>query len=404
VDAEPSPLARELALPAIVGLVILVAIVVALACSGCRGRVVTVIARRPAPAARAGSPGGSQAIQPARPRAVAPVATRPGSSGLTIPKALGQLIVSGFAGTQAPPTLLQSIADGQLGGVILTGSNIAGGTGQTAALTAALQSAARDGDNPGLLVMTDQEGGEVKRLPGPPSYPAAAMSDPTVAAAQGQATAQALHQAGVNVDLAPVADVARVDGFMAQEQRTFGSSPPQVADAACAFARALAGDGIAYTLKHFPGLGSALTSTDDAPVQVTEPANLIHADDLAYRTCGRDPFALVMVSSASYASLTGSTPAVMSAYTYHTLLPEDGVDAVTISDDFDTPAVSGLQDPAEHAINAGLDMVMYAGSEAAASGAYTQLLLDAHSGGLAIARIQAAARAVLGLKRALGLL
>ncbi len=283
------------------------------------------------------------------------------------------------------------------------GPNTAAGLAQTTALSARLQAAARRGGNPRLLVMTDQEGGEVKRLPGPPAYAAGQMSDPTIAQAQGSATAQLLHQAGVNVDLAPVADVARVDGFMSQEQRTFGTGPQQVADAACAFALALANGGIAYTLKHFPGLGSALTSTDSGPVDVTEPANLINADDLPYRACGRNPLALVMVSSASYASLTGPTPAVMSPYVYHTLMPADRIDAVTISDDFDAPAIAGLSDPAERAINAGLDLVLYARTTASTSSSYQQLLEDAQQGSLSAERVQAAAQKVLALKRALGL-
>ena len=62
------------------------------------------------------------------------------------------------------------------------------------------------------------------------------MGTPAVAGAQGAATAELLRSAGVNVDLAPVADVTRTDGFMTQEQRTFGSSPSSVALAVCSFA------------------------------------------------------------------------------------------------------------------------------------------------------------------------
>jgi beta-N-acetylhexosaminidase len=407
-----------------VGLIVVIAVTVAIASSGSSHRTITVVTRRSAPARSVGAGTGRRRIaaarRPANGRASAQAGARrrrhlssgvalsggtgpSAGSGLSLPKAIGQMIVSGFAGTEASPSILQAVEQGEVGGVILMGWNTAGGLAQTAALTAQLQAAARRGGNPGLLIMTDQEGGEVRRLPGPPDYAAAQMSDPSVAEAQGAATAQLLHEAGVNVDLAPVADVARVDGFMAQEQRTFGTSPEQVADAACGFALALANGGIAYTLKHFPGLGSAITSTDSGPVAVTEPANLINADDLAYRACGRGPLALVMVSSASYTNLTGTTPAVMSPYIYDTLMPADGIDAVTISDDFDAPAIAGLQAPAEQAINAGLDMVLYAGTEASASSSYHQLLEDAQQGGLSARRVQAAASAVLALKRALDL-
>jgi beta-N-acetylhexosaminidase len=200
------------------------------------------------------------------------------------------------------------------------------------------------------------------------------------------------------VDLAPVADVSRADGFMTQEQRTFGSDTNVVARAACAFARSLARSGVAYTLKHFPGLGDAADNTDGVPVAVGEPASEIAADDAPYRKCGHGPLALVMVSSASYDRLTGSTPAVLSPYIYQTVMARDGIDALTISDSFESGAISGRRSPALSAINAGLDMVMYPDDEAASRGAYNLLIQDAKDGTLNRVRVRTAAAKVLALK------
>jgi beta-N-acetylhexosaminidase len=229
------------------------------------------------------------------------------------------------------------------------------------------------------------------------------MGTPAIAATQGAATAELLRSAGVNVDLAPVADVTRTDGFMTQEKRTFGSSPSRVAVAVCSFAHALAQKGIAYTLKHFPGLGDATTNTDGSPVSVTEPAAEITADGAAYRRCGHGRLALVMVSSATYSRLTGGTPAVLSRAIYQTVLPQDGVDALTISDSFESGAIATVQSPALTAINAGLDMVMYPDYESASATAYARLLVDARNGTLNPERVRAAAARVLRLKRNLGL-
>lgn len=328
--------------------------------------------------------------------------SRPKPSNLGVAKALGQLIVARFAGTTPSSSILAAVRGGRAGGIILFGDNTAGGTAATAALVSQLQAAARAGGNPGLLIMTDQEGGLVKRLPGPPDFPASQMSNPAVAAQQGAATADLLRSAGINVDLAPVADVSRVDGFMTQEHRTFGSDPVVVARAACAFAEALSAGGVAYTLKHFPGLGDAYTSTDTGPVSVPASRSLLHSDDAAYRRCGAGSRALVMVSSASYPSLTGSVPAVLSPAAYSELRG-DGSDAVTISDDFQAPALAGQPSPASRAISAGLDLVMYAETEAAAESAYGELYAEARAGTLSATRIQAAAASVLALKRSLGL-
>lgn len=332
--------------------------------------------------------------------APAPTAATP---RLSDPKALGQLIVTSFTGVSATGSILSAIEAGQVGGIILFADNTAGGVGATRVLVQQLQTAARDGGNPGLLIMTDQEGGEVKRLPGPPDRPAAQMSALAVAATEGAETAALLRAAGVNVDLAPVADVAGVDGFMEQEQRTFGTQPAVVASAACAFARALRAGGVAYTLKHFPGLGDAYTSTDSGPVEITESAAGIRADDLAYRRCGAGDRALVMISSASYDNLTGSTPAVLSPNLYTSVLPADGVTAITISDDFQTAAITSQPTPALRAITAGLDLVVYPESEAGAESAYEGLLVDLRDGALSPQRVQSAATRVLALKRSLGL-
>jgi beta-N-acetylhexosaminidase len=316
---------------------------------------------------------------------------------------VGQLIIATYAGTSPPASILGAVRAGQVGGIILMGQNTAGGVASVRAATNELQAAASAGRNPGLLIMTDQEGGEVKRLPGPPDGPASDLAAPAVAHAQGAATAALLRSAGVNVDLAPVADVTRTDGFMTQEQRTFGSSPTGVARAVCAFAHALAHSGVAYTLKHFPGLGDAATNTDGTPVSVTEPAAEIAADGAAYRRCGHGRLAVVMVSSASYPSLTGATPAVLSPKIYRAVLPKDGVDAVTISDSFESGAIAAVQSPALRAINAGLDMVMYPDYESTSAAAYARLLADLQAGALSPHRVRAAAARVLTLKRNLGL-
>ena len=139
------------------------------------------------------------------------------------------------------------------------------------------------------------------------------------------------------------------------------------------------------------------------PVSVTEPAAEIAADGAAYRRCGHGRLAVVMVSSASYTSLTGATPAVLSPKIYRTVLPQDGVDALTISDSFESGAIAAVQSPALTAIKAGLDMVMYPDYESTSATAYARLLADAQTGALNPQRVRAAAARVLELKRNLGL-
>jgi beta-N-acetylhexosaminidase len=224
------------------------------------------------------------------------------------------------------------------------------------------------------------------------------MTSATVAFAQGQATGRLLRTVGLNVDLAPVADVERVGGSFLGT-RAFGSAAK-----ACAFAEGVASEHVAYTLKHFPGLGRATQNTDLAPVAISSAPDQLRSDYTAYRTCGRGPHAIVMISSAIYPRLTGPLPAVMSPLTYEGELPAatGGSTVLTISDDLQAKALANQAAPARHAIDAGLDLLMYAETEQASAEAYGTLLGEARSGRLSRARIRAAYDAIVTFKRAPG--
>lgn len=316
---------------------------------------------------------------------------------------LGQMIVARFAGPRPSRTFLARIRAGQIGGVILFADNLSGGARATRNLIDELQRAASDGGDLPLLIMTDQEGGTVRRLYwAPPALAARAMSSGQIAREQGQAAGAALDSAGVNIDLAPVADVLRMsESFLGT--RSFGSNPASVAERACAFADGLSAKGVGFTLKHFPGLGRASANTDMQPVTINAPASALRADYRAYRECGAAPDALVMVSSAAYPSLTGSSlPAVLSREIYQTELPRAiGGEPLTISDDLQTPGILGQLHPAQQAINAGLDLLMYSQTESGSSNAYSQLLSVARSGGIRRGRIQEAYEAVQLFKQLL---
>jgi beta-N-acetylhexosaminidase len=283
--------------------------------------------------------------------------------------------------------------------VILFSENLAAGAGTTRATIEELQRAARAGGNPPLLVMTDQEGGLVKRLAGPPTLSPRAMTSVTVAGDQGIATGRLLRSVGVNVDLAPVADVERAPGSFLGT-RSFGSDAAVVAARACAFAGGLAAEGVGYTLKHFPGLGRALGNTDVGPTVVSTPVGVLRADYGAYVTCGSAPMALVMISSAIYPGLTGPAPAVLSKATYRRELPTaiGRTGTVTISDDLQSPAIQSQTTPAKRAIGAGLDLLLYAQSEQGSAAAYSRLVLLARSGSISRARLGMAAAAIRQLK------
>jgi beta-N-acetylhexosaminidase len=321
------------------------------------------------------------------------------SSNLSDAEALGQMVVARFTGATPSSALLGRIERGEVGGVILFKDNVTGGTARVKRLVRRLQAAARRGDRPPLLIAIDQEGGEIRRLPGPPFADAANMGSASAVRRQGRLTARALKRVGVNLDLAPLADVSSGSSSFLGD-RAFGTSPSRVASRACAFADGLRDGGVGATLKHFPGLGRATTNTDFDRTRIPGSLSTIRRDYAAYERCGKVSTTIVMMSSAIYPDALGPDPAVITPAAYRRELRRaTGGDPLTISDDLETPAVQAHSRPSRRAIDAGLDLLLYARTEQASAQAYAVLVKDVAAGRIDDARVQDAARRIVALKR-----
>ncbi len=196
----------------------------------------------------------------------APPKAERAAGSLPVPQLAGQRIVVGLPGTGVSPRLERAIGEGRVAGVILFADNFPSRAAGRALVTR-LQAIPRPPvlRDP-LLIMTDQEGGLVKRIGGAPTASAATMGARGAAfsRAQGERTAANLRQVGVNVDLAPVLDVARPGGTIAATERGFGATVRRVTESAIPFATALRRGGVAASAKHFPGMGAATENTDFA--------------------------------------------------------------------------------------------------------------------------------------------
>jgi beta-N-acetylhexosaminidase len=283
------------------------------------------------------------------------------TAGLTARQLAGQRVVTGFAGTSAPQPLLERIQRGELGGVIVFGENIRSRP-QLRSLTRSLQRARPDGAPP-LIVAIDQEGGQVKRLSGAPTLSPpqlGARNDPALAHRQGVATAKNLRSVGVNVDLAPVLDVARPGSIMRRQGRSFSGSAARVKRIGGAFARGLGAGGLAPTGKHFPGLGAA-TKNQDFEFNRIELSldQLRKIDERPYPGAG---LPLVMLSSAIYPALSGKPAVFAKQVVTDELRGRVGFEGVTISDALDAPAMARFgsrRRRAQLATRAGVDLLLF---------------------------------------------
>jgi beta-N-acetylhexosaminidase len=266
-------------------------------------------------------------------------------------------VVFAFGGTEVPPNLRLRIQRGEAAGVLLFGANVRS-IGQVRAMTRELQAIRRPkGLNAPLVVMVDQEGGLVKRLPGAPTLSPPRMTTAGEARRQGRATAATLGSAGVNVDLAPVVDVARPGSQMEDEGRSFGRSATTVGRRARAFAGGLRAGGVAATAKHFPGFGAASANTDARAVVIRSSLATLRSRDLPPFAVART--GLVMTSSAIYPAF-GSQPALLSRRVVTGELRQRmGFGGVVVTDSLNAAALAGRTGVLPRAVRAGNDLLLF---------------------------------------------
>jgi beta-N-acetylhexosaminidase len=323
---------------------------------------------------------------------------------LTDAQLAGQHVVFPFAGRTPPRALLARIRRGEAAGVIFLGANL-GTPAQVRALTRTLRRVPRPaGLRAPLLLMVDQEGGSVQRLPGAPSRSAPAMAAtgrPSVALAEGRATAATLRAAGMNVDLAPVVDVVRPESALHAEERGFGFSVGAATRFGAAFTRGLRAGGVAATAKHFPGFGAAPDNTDLGAVRIAAGLRELRAvDRLPFKSAIRAGAGLVMLSSAIYPALSRA-PAVLSPRVVQRELREGlGFKGVTISDDLEAPAFAsgGASGAALAATRAGVDLLLFARTYDGADRAARALADGLRSGRVDRSALEASLARVLALR------
>jgi beta-N-acetylhexosaminidase len=310
------------------------------------------------------------------------------------------MVMARMTGTTPDQELLVRIRDGEVGGVILYADDISSPS-QVRALTEELQNAARAGGNPPLLISTDQEGGQVKRLPwAPPGLTPQQMGadGSSASRSQGELTGRGLREVGVNVDLAPVVDVAHsTSAFIYREGRSFGMSSQAVLGSAVPFASGLEQAGVAPTAKHFPGVGGAITDTDSALQTITSTP----ADVIPYRSLIADQVPIIMVSTGIYPDLDSSgVPAALSSTIVTGLLRDRlGYQGVVMSDDLERPSGTDTAEAAVRAARAGVDIILVSTTQGAGPVAYGAMLSAARSGAIPMAEIESSYARVVELKR-----
>jgi beta-N-acetylhexosaminidase len=335
--------------------------------------------------------------------AAAPTPIARGEAAPTTRELLGQRLVVAVEGLRPSTAIVGRIRRGEIGGVILFGANVTSPS-QLRNLTSELQRAARESGRPPLLIATDQEGGSVRRLPwAGPARPAPELGRSSASDVRNEAllAGRALRVGGVNVDLAPVADVPAGGSFMAAEERTFGAAPPLVSRAVTAFTRGLADASVAAAVKHFPGIGRAGRNTDRSAVEIAASRAALQSDLAPFKAAIAAGAPIVMISNASYPAIDDK-PAPWSPKVQALLRRALGFEGVTITDALDGAAATrgrAVASVTVLAAQAGVDLLLLTGSEASSERAYERLVAAAAQGRIPAASIRRSHDRIMALKR-----
>jgi beta-N-acetylhexosaminidase len=289
------------------------------------------------------------------------------------------------------------------------------GAADVSAATNALQELAADSDF-GLLIAADQEGGHIQQLQGPgfstiPKALEQGALRPAELEEDAEVWGDELLDAGVNVNLAPVADtVPKSLGFdnapIGFYSRQFSSKPEAVATHVTAVVDGLAAAGVASTLKHFPGLGRVDENTDFSADGITDPHTGPDDPYLLPFQAGIDAGAdIVMVSSAVYPKIDKRNQAMFSTAVITDLLRGDlGFEGVVMTDDIGGAAsVSHIPvgERATRFLSAGGDILLTVSADTV--GPLLNAIADGSADPQFAALVDAAATRVVELKLSLGL-
>jgi beta-N-acetylhexosaminidase len=316
---------------------------------------------------------------------------------LSLRQQVGQVTISSFPDPAAPAYVRRRLRARETAGVILFGLNAASPE-QWRALTRSVQGPA-GGD---ALVMVDQEGGEVRAVGwAGPAAAQPAQGNSSAVRQSAEDAARQLRGVGVNVNLAPVADVPG-GAAPALGSRAFSGDADAIAAATRGAIEGMSSAGVAATAKHFPGLGRAQVNTDDGSAAV--PGSVDGADLLPFRAAIAAEVPLVMLSHALYPALDGDriasqSPAIVTGLLRRRL----GFEGVIVTDSIEAQAVldrSGVARAAERSIRAGADLILTTGS-ASWNQIHPWLLRRARTSAALRERIRSAAARVLALKRKL---
>ena len=270
--------------------------------------------------------------------------------------------IFGCSGTRLSASEKSFFAETQPWGFILFARNV-----ESPAQLTALCGDLRDGVGWQAPILIDQEGGRVQRMRAPHWREWPPALDQVAGAGEKAARlmwlrhaliAAELRQAGIDVNCAPVCDIAHGDTHAVLRNRCYGDDARKVAVIARAVADGLLAGGVLPVMKHIPGHGRARLDSHLALPEINASrAELAASDFLPFESLNDLP--LAMTAHLRYTELDDA-PATISQPVISMIRNDLGFDGVLMSDDISMQALGGAVGArSTAAISAGCDMVLH---------------------------------------------
>ena len=372
----------------------------------------------PEPATSSAAPSPTAAASPAPSATATATATDGALAGWSLEEKVGQLMMVGVDAQAPKQSSNEAVDTHHVGNIFIAGRTTAGSQA-TQKVISSFTSKVGPGTTHAtpMLVATDQEGGEVQVLAGsgfsdiPSALDQSAQPrDQLVASAR--TWGKELADVGVNMNLAPVADLVDIARPASNEPigrwgREYGHDAATVSSQAGAFAEGMQASKVIPTYKHFPGLGRVKDNTDTSAgvVDSTTTRSADTAVSVIFGAAIAAGAPVIMVSSATYSLIDPSAPAVFSSTIVTDMLRREmGFSGVVITDDV-SAAVQvqdvSAGDRAVRAIRAGCDLVLASADPTVAADMVKALIATARSDPAFAARVDESATRVLNLKKSL---
>ncbi|WP_420641116.1 glycoside hydrolase family 3 protein [Candidatus Leptofilum sp.] len=262
---------------------------------------------------------------------------------------LGYKFMLAFEGYHVPARIREWIEDRNPAGFSIFRPLNVQSPAQLRELTAELQNIAQQTNQPPLIIATDQEGGQLNALGEettlfPGNMALGATGDAQLTRQVGQAMGRELAALGINVNYAPNCDINTNPNNPACGARAFSDEPELAATLAAAFVEGMQAEGVAATIKHFPGKGGTkVDSHYSMPLIDHSRERLARKELRPFQSSIAAGAKLVMTGHFSIPALTGNRemPATLSRKVMRDFVRDElGFNGIVITDALDMGAIS----------------------------------------------------------------